>query len=361
MGIFNSTYMSDGISAVACEGYDAEFNSELDIALESCDDSIAIMEAIYMYDIAETSIMKKVKEGVLTESAAYSEAETVLEGKMGNIWATIKTKINALWEKIKAFFKTLTTFIAGVFMDAESFVKKYETQLTSLKLNGFKYSMYTYTHTSDDVSNIISTVSSLMNEGIQKVENKVKTLSNSKGQLTESKENEMKETKENFEDNFNDTADKCRGELVGKTSVPASDYADELFRYFRNGSGNKKMKDDVAVNISTIISDIKKIAPQKSNITKAEARIDQIFKDTLNTIKTLENDAQKATVADGGNSEGFSKKQSFVVWFAQASTKTVQMTASITLSFLSAWKTAVKEQLTTYKSVCLKALTYKEK
>lgn len=329
MGIFsNINTVGTDFDVPMAEGYSAEFNSELDIALESYDDQIAVVEAIYAYDMAELAE----STGAVTEGA--------VKDKMKNIWLKIKEKLQALWAKVKAFFHRARQFMDALFMDANKFVAKYEKELTSRNLSGFKYKMYKYTNTLGEIgtetgTDVVTVVGNIKN---------IKSVEDGKKQL------------ETLEKKIDD-ADDVRGNLVGDSSVSAGDFANELYKYYRDGSGSKNEQQEESINIKNIISDVKKLTSQKSNLVKAEGTINSNFNKLISGI-----DSASKKFGDIKFVEDEEVNKEIATIAVQVANKTTTMYSgilNINLASISAWKSAVNEQLRTYKSVCLKALGYK--
>ena len=134
------------ISDVSPE-YMAKYNHEdapMLIAIESAEDVNEIFnEGFYAMEALEFSKAKATMEGASDE---------VLEGivgnlktKAGNAIKTIKEKLKALWEKVKAFFANTKKLLTAIFGNAAKFAKAHEKELKALKLNGFKAEAFKYT------------------------------------------------------------------------------------------------------------------------------------------------------------------------------------------------------------------------
>ena len=341
MAIFGNRNLNELDVPTIESGYGAEVNGNMDALIESFDDDLAIIEAMHDVDMKEMqgkAEIEKMKENDADDEdveKAEKELEKVTEAGIKDIFAKIVEKLQKLWAKIKAWFASIRKFFDGIFMSAEDFVKKYENQLRSLvsagKLKDYKYKMYNYTNT--DVVKVDAP------------EVKVDDFTNGSAEEIKKELAELKENEEKFLDGI-------RGLCCGETSVSSEDFQKKLFAYYRDGAEDDSDKKEITVDIDKIIAFTKNGKAKLNELDKRRTTLDKIFTKYVGDVNKMASVAEK-------NTEDNDKKSAIV----QAANYIVTQCGkqqNIFQTSINAWRTAVNEQLNTYKSVCLGAFRYKK-
>ena len=133
------------------------YNSEHRIAMES---------AVELNDIFYESFYKMEELDFQRAYATMGGAdESVLEGIVSSMSERakgaiekIKTFLRDLWKKVQAFFHNVKRFLDGIFMNAQDFVKKYESELLKLTFKDKPYTVDMYDYTIGDCKEMATTV-----------------------------------------------------------------------------------------------------------------------------------------------------------------------------------------------------------
>lgn len=328
MGIFNNNSYSNTVEVPVLEGYGFEQNGEMRIVREGYQDQLEVIKAIHSLDMADMGARKAVKEG-----ASTYDAEVVLEGAMSNAWTKIKEFFQKLMTKLKSYFAALVRMFDAMTKSTKAFVTKYEAKLKALKnLSGFKYNMFEYENekidndkTADVFANVNAYIESL-----------------GSGVNVDDKE---------------DIIDTIRGKIIGSSKVSLDDFNEELFGYFRKGAKNEGDKEDLDVSIFNIISIVK--ASKAASISqKAESAVVKEFNKKIKEIEGFEK--EKVTAVGKSSSEQRGGLEE-ALKIEQAKLSVYNEAKNEALKFYRAWASVIKERDSVYKSICLKAFSYKKK
>lgn len=200
--------------------------------------------------------------------------------------------VKAFFSKVKQFFITLKekiwsvvkNFIAAIqsrFMKGEKFVLKYADQIkkghAAIKDADFKVKGFVFTHTDFDAGK-------KMNDTLKVASGNITTLSDAQMSDVEAY---IKGAREPLTGQVvQDAIAEMRGACLGKksTKVADSEYAKELFKYFRNGESEKKdlKKDDVKPEyvIKVLKGGRDAISKAKKNYRDIEKEINECIKKT---------------------------------------------------------------------------------
>jgi hypothetical protein len=371
MSIFgrSQTVTGSTVTAPVYEGYGVEVNGDILAIQESWEDQLAVIEALHSLDMEELSLrgdVKTLQESSASETeidARYEQYQTVTESMVKDAWEKIKEFFAKLWGKIKAFFKSVVRVFDGIFRSAESFVKKYKSDLKKLNLRDYKYKMFNYTHIDDDLGSLeeVKTMADELYAEATKASVSGYTevaLSNLDAKMTK-----MRENKE-------DMLDEIRGDVVDKGSLSVEQFAHELFAMFRGGAKSKEDKQEISVNIDTIITTIEKAGDGKKKADEFGKKVDAEFSRIIKDIDALAAKV-KGTKAEGthvdvdlGEGKGGKRKVksdgvSKVVEALRVYSGIFSSTKSIQLQAFRAWQDAWKERNSTYKTVCTSAFRHK--
>lgn len=314
------------------EGYSFEHGGAQVIAMESFDDSLAVLEALSEVDI---HILRESSEEVVVEAAAKGVIEK------------IKNALKKLWGKIKAFFESIIRFFDGMTKSSADFAKKYEDRLRKLDLTSFKYKMFKYTITGAPQKDAVKAEDYLRDIAVQVG----KSIDASKTSVEEGRKalESLKEQREEKEEAI-------RGEFAGGGKLSADEYRKALFSSFRGGAEGPEDKEEVNVDIFNILNIVKESPKLKKAIEAAKSFTDKSFN---NYLKDFDN-AQKAAISKNQELDG-SANASIYAGLCQLYYKEIQFYQTTASQFFNAWIDAVKERDRTYKSVMKAAFSHKEK
>lgn len=346
MAMFKNTNNDYDIDLPVIEGgYGAEVNGNVDACVESFDDQLAVIEAMHALDMAEIRLgskiqaMREANEDPEEIEEAEKELEEVTEGALKNIWEKIKAAFKKLWAKIREFFASVVRFFDGLFMSGKDFVTKYKSQLNKVQKVEVEMFEYTTDIDSNDPADIESAI-----KGFGAGKDLLDSLRSS---ATEDTADTLKDMIGMLDDAKEEYLDKVRGEMCGASKITSEDFADELFKHFRNGKDYKETKD---FNVAAMVAWLQN-NKTLSDIKKAQSTSDKSFS---NLIKTIESAERAANKADDKVSQVYANGCSKL-------TTLVSSIQSIFNTYLNAWKRAVNEQTGAYKSACVKALSKKNK
>ena len=327
---FLSTSVNKTYDHPVYEGYSHEDGGASLIIMESYQDSQAVIESLSELDLH-----------ILKESNT-----AVLEASVKDILGKVKSGLQKLWGKLKAFFASIVRYFDGLTKSAAEFAKKYEKELTKRSLSDFKFKMYNYTIPAAPEKDMADAEKELESiESIIEKSTKDSTLEDAKDALVKAREN-----KEELEE-------EARGAFTHKGGkLTAEEYRKDLFSYFRGGAEGKEDKEEISVEIHAIISAVKDSPKLKRAVEAAAKATDASFGKYL---KNLDAAAKKVEIKDG---EGSTNSTAMGVFSGAIRLYSTQITflKGITAQFFNAWIDAVKERDRTYKSVMQAAFRHKE-
>jgi len=341
MAIFtNKTSTYDDFELPVVEGYEAETNGNMDACIECFEDQLAVIEAMHALDLAEMKLgakitaMREADEDAEEIEEAEKELEEVTEASLKDIWAKIREMLSKLWAKIKAFFANVVKFFDGLFLNGKKFAEKYEKQLNAV--GKIDYECFIYTTDSNESVNDIKDTENGLNELISEIQNT----------KDESAIPELKEAMKEFTEEKDKMMDEVRAESVHKSgAIKSEDYQKELYMFFRNG---KDYKEKISVDVKAVVNWLK-TNKAKDTIKKFQNASDAAFNNIINKAKSAENAANRE-----GGELGSAKASAF-----NAAVSVFTAFQTINNTYINAWKSAVNEQTSTYKSICVAALSKK--
>lgn len=337
------------------EGYSVEFGGAMQALQESFDDQLNIVQAIHAMDCEDLGHRKSIK--ALQESgadqaeidAANQKFEVTMEGLAGNAWEGIKKFFSNLAGKFKAFFASVIRFFNGFIKSGKDFATKYEKELRRLTLSGYKVKLYKY-----DESKLKANEAAGF---LTKAESTLKSL------LVDAPESASADTLkaaiEKIQEKKEDVMDELRGEYTSGGSIKSSEYSEALFGHFRSGAKGESDKEEVSVEIGTIITTLKDEEPLKA-AQAADTASNKAFQEKITKVGKMEKAANDA-IGKKGNSEGENNTKAYLVSYAHKEAGLFSEACTVAMQFFTAWKTAITERESAYKSVCTSAFRYKEK
>lgn len=367
----NGYGFTTGVSEAAIKKYSAEYGAQT-IAMETLADQQAVFECAF-YDME------------VLEFNSYVSGTPVTEGigeKIKSIFGTIKEKLKKLWEKVKSWFHNVRRYIDGIFMDGADFVKKYKSELKSLKLDGFEYQLYKYV----EADNMVSTkdIEDITAESMKLTDysnaKQVAFLGNAAGYDAVSNNRSEEEIEERF------TFDEDKKEILIKKAYPSAttieDIRDEVWSKLRSGATRGDAKD--SINITSLDPYIKALETSKTvsaNIGKIQNKVDQLFSKALKNIddaekeinsqrdannKAVDNDksydARGEEWAKNARAKAHTRndtKAKVAVKYARFQHDVVAFEQTVMNAIIDEGRAAFLEMTKDYKAMLMKALAYK--
>lgn len=367
----NGYGFTTGVSEAAIKKYSAEYGAQM-IAMETLADQQAVFECAF-YDMEVLEFNSCVSGTPVTEGIGE---------KIKSIFGTIKEKLKKLWEKVKSWFHNVRRYIDGIFMDSADFVKKYKSELKSLKLDGFEYQLYKYV----DADNMVSTkdIEAITAESMKLTDysnaKQVAFLGNAAGYDAVSNNRSEEEIEERF------TFDEDKKENLIKGIYPSAttieDVRDEVWSKLRSGATRGDAKD--SINITSLDPYIKALETSKTvsaNIGKIQNKVDQLFSKALKNIddaekeinsqrdannKAVDNDksydARGEEWAKNARAKAHTRndtKAKVAVKYAKFQHDIVAFEQTVINAIIDESRAAFLEMTKDYKAMLMKALAYK--
>lgn len=354
------------------------YNSEHRIAMES---------AVELNDIFYESFYKMEELDFQRAYATMEGAdESVLEGIMSSVSERakgaiekIKTFLKELWDKVKAFFHNVKRFLDGIFMNAQDFVKKYESELLKLTFKDKPYTVDMYTYTIGDCKEMATTVNkycaAMTGESAKAMNSTfnlavsftVKTL-DAIGSNEVPKDDATDKSKEGARKKVDDMCEKMTKATLGaiheeygkylktaKGEVPTTaELAEAVWRSVRNGaSGDSDKKSVTVTSLSDYVKYLKTSKAALSNFDKTAKSIDDMFKGVLAKIS----DAEKKINDDGFSDIG----RELVLKVSSTYSKIVSREQGFSNTIVSEHRKALQEKIAVYKKICTGAFAHADK
>lgn len=328
MGIFSPNGMSysepldiENMSYLEAK-YDNPFEDGMRIYAESENNYNNIMKAIA---IDELNVLESTGSEMIYEAGALKS----FFGKMKEFFVN-------LWEKIKGIFKKFFAKMNALILKDKDFVKKYKAAIIDVNIKGFKYEGFEFKHLDASIENP------------QNI-SEIKKLSDIKGISDKKALIEYKESLS--EDALEKVIAEYRGKLVGGPKIEKEDFAEALFKYYRNGEDEKVELE--SININELLKEIGDTAVMKKN---GERALKDIGDRITAIIKELEN-AEKEALKKVPSEDIETAK----IGAYNATIKAYKECMGAAQLFTTAKLQAIKDQNRQAKAICVKLLTYKPK
>jgi len=352
MSIFNRIQNTPDFAVPIFEGYDTEMNGDLMAIQEGYEDQLAVIEAIHgldMEDLGMRQDIKSLKESGADDLEITTRMEkfiSVTEGMGANIFAKIKTFLTNMLGKLKAFFDSVIRFMNGMIKSGKDFATKYEVELKSLKLDGFKVKMFDYTNldSGEKASNFLTIADKVCTTHL--------TLTGGDSEAIDHRLNKFDEQKDEI---FSE----LRGTYCGTSKLESNEYTEALYRLFRNGAKDESDKEEKSVNIGEIVSTLK---TNTALTTSQDALKDcnTIFQKEIAEISKVE----KLWTSEYGKKESSVEDRMLhqkLLAISQRRASAFSEAKTIALEYFRAWKEAAVARNSDYKSICMAAFRYKKK
>ena len=309
----------DATTIVANESYDIEIGGGFIAVQEAYDDIIDIENVMCAAEAA--CVDAYVSEGAGVNFAGIP----VVENALKNIWDKIVSALKSLWEKLKGYFKTAVKYFDAMFLSAKNFAKKYEDELGNTDLHGFKYEMFEYTINPNDLKSMYGKITSHLDV----------------------ERNGMKQNEE-----LREVVRKCYASINGASNSEAFERA--LYKGLRN---NKDTKREITPDVSGYIRTLKD-SEHKELIKEAESVLDEAFKEA---IELVEDQRKEYEAGQDGESDDEKSKRINNIANAKLIQRYIVECKNLVMKAFNAYKSAVSERDSAYKSCIAAALQYKAK
>ena len=317
------------------------------IAMESAADLHEIFcEGFYDMEELEIRQYMTVQEGA-SEEVLEGIGSTIKE-KTKAAFGKIKEVLKKLWEKVKVFYYNIKRYLSSIFSNTADFLKTYEADLKTLKMNDFTYPVYNYTfdklqkRSKDDG---IKTMESL----IKQAEDHVKEFTGRAWMVdnVEAKYNDMR-------DNSRDDAIKAYDKKVKEFMKDDFGIDDEskisevFWSACRGGAKYGDAPDKRRVNIKEIIKGLKDAPNYLKIYSELSNKLDKVYSDAIKKIEQAENAADDKTYTNA-------------VAVYKSLTASIKKMQNVQNASINAQTTAIYEMIKTYRKVITAALRYKQK
>lgn len=337
MSIFSTKNHVEEPEIIAAEGYDITLGGACDLAIESCMDEMAVIEAMHAYDMACFAATR--------ESGEEFALTPAMEASLKDVWAKIKAFFKKMAERVMGFFKTALDFVNSIVMSGSAFAKKYEERLGKLSLSGFTYEMYEYNFESVFAQGI---------GHVDKTQDKVKEYMNEIAKVDVTKDPASSNTTlakiaTTIDQDKDAFLSKLRNDLSGTSAADA--YRSELAKKFRSGGSKKSMT-------ITDLSKYVKFLKSSNGLVKHIENCKNSMKTKFNAMeKEINNAARDAEKADGNGQYAHiaSKKAGLMRQCIQWNSGV----NNIMTGYINEWSSVVKEAIYVYKNLCFKAMQHK--
>lgn len=288
---------------------------------------------------------------MITESANNSEHLEALTESVKGMFDRIKAFLVKLWNKIKAFFHNLKRAIDAIFQSGTDFAKKYEKDIKEIKsaqLKDFTYELFTYTGLEkietkkydDFVADITSKLSSNINP-----DNAPKISFKDEANDKDFRKNAKKDTDPKIEA-LKEDLKKYKDDLEEEKK----DYAKEVYAKYRDGAESKdEMKSVDVTDLSPYLNALKDSQKLNSALNKAMSKNNNNVKNMIAAIDKLNNkfkNVQDSTYA------------SDVSEILTTTSSCISLLQNKANTDFQAFKTALSERDSTYKSLIIAAFRY---
>lgn len=311
-------------------------------------EGMSLMEANYAA-IAETemnwnAIMEAAAETEMSYFAQTGEEYVYTEGS--GLGTSIANFFKKIWEKIKSLFKKFMVMLGSLVNNDKDFVKKHRATIVAniknipsdAEYKGFKY-------TTEKLEKQITSAADNLAINI----NHIKGL-----ELTP-----IFGVKVDDSDNYDstDAMDKVRATLLseGSKSFSDSEMREEAYKIARDGEDSKddfKLDGTVVQQALSALEDGKKA---KDKAKKLYSEVEKKWKSILKDAEKMETEALKKKEGENGYmTPGTLKQFNRALTLCKNAANCIQTLCTVNL-------TAVKEEYTQCKKICVKVVTYRGK
>jgi hypothetical protein len=358
------------------------YNSEHRIAMES---------AVELNDIFYESFYKMEELDFQHAYATMEGAdESVLEGIVSSMSERakgaiekIKTFLRDLWKKVQAFFHNVKRFLDGIFMNAQDFVKKYESELLKLTFKDKPYTVDVYDYDLDDCKSMALTTNKCCTELIGGGADAIKSAKALAVELTGqlpafdgSVDGKVKSPTDKSTDSAKNAArkrvdDNCEKMLKGVAGVITGEYgkylktskgedptaaevAEAEWRRIRKGASGESDKKSVTItSLTPYVKFLKTSKTALSNFDKTAKTIDDMYKGVLARIS----DAEKII----NDSKGDDITKELILKVSSGYSKVVSKMQGWSNAIVSENRKALQEKIAVYKKICTSAFAHADK
>lgn len=212
-----------------------------------------------------------------------------------------------------------------MFLSAKNFAEKYENELGNIDLHGFKYEMFEYTIEPRDMGRVCDKVADHFNIPLDGTRQK---------------------------DEVREFLRKCYTAINGTSNSEAFERA--LYKSLRN---NKDTKREITPDVSGYIKTLKD-SDHKDLVKEGESALDEGFKEA---IELIEDERKKYEAGQDGESDEEKSKRINNIANAKLIQRHIVEGKNLIMKVFNAYKSAISERDSAYKSCIAAALHYKAK
>lgn len=312
-------------------------------------------EIIYTTAMNWTALMRQVG---IAEAAAMKECgEVVYEAAdIKAFFSKLIESIKALLHKIARFFKTLAINLMAKLLNSQKFYKMYKKEIDNMTVpSGFKYTGYIYTNLDEKLKKFEEYTKGTCIDGIEsQIDILKKTSVSGKGDADKTKVAAAIEKATISYEKKENSLNKIRGNIVGKSEVEANKFSEEIKKYFRDG---KSEPTDCTPNTNDITRAIIALHPDS-----VKGYLDEHNKKITDGLNSLVDDLNKvkSTVKDVEGADDTAKKATSALSSVYtAYVDMAQQTNTMLCTFTTAQATALKEADTQTRAVIAKIIKTK--
>lgn len=306
-------------------GYDVTLGGSYDVFMESCDDDLAVIEAMHAYDMAELEAIK--------ESGVDTPVTPVMEASMKEVWEKIKTFFKNLYARVMTFFKNAIDFVSSIVMSGSAFAKKYEERLKGAKFEIKGYEMYKYSIASEFGKDV-----NLLKSHQKVAADHCKKIADAKGY------EELLKLNNAFDGMKDKKIAELRKALAG--TEDADKFTEALFNKFRTDG---KKKSVTITKIDEYLAFLKNDTVLLNNIKTARDTVNASFKEIESSINSAAAQVKSNDSDTKLNGAKAASMRSSITFFSSMK--------NVYTRYINMWSDAVKEASGVYKNICFKAMS----
>lgn len=298
---------------------------------------------------------------------------------ISGIFAKIKMVFRKIIEKVKKIFHTFFAKMGSIFKNNKSFADKYGKEVIRKWANvSNDWSISGYLYTTTDLKESKADREDATKEAWQTIieDKSVYTviqpaLSGVAGTFSElmtklTSVAAVEDVIAKIKDNKEKIQDRIRGTWIpfesGFKPLDASEYTEELFKWFRNGEDSKIQVEKKDMNITAYINFVRDYETIKKNIDKSFKNFTSGVEGIIKSLDRDEKDYMNTVSSkDSSVSDDDKKIAAGIVQLYATCKNLLEFDKECGIQFQSAYLNAIKEETTFYKSIMVKVIGQSKK
>lgn len=309
------------------------------IAMESAADLHEIFCEGF-YDMEELEIRQhiSVQEGA-SEEVLEGIGSTIKE-KAKAAFTKIKTKLEELWKKVKAFLYNTKRYLESIFSNTNTFISKYEGDLKKLKLNNFTAAVYNYTidkaqdkpgEASKEIDNITVQMADQAKTIVSRVQNVDKSTLSEEGMA-----NQFTHIVATFKKN------KC-----GDSTIEMDKVKEYFWSKNRNNVKYGESPTTRRIDMNEVLKGLKDAPSLTRYYNSVKSSLDGAYKKAISTVN------------DAGNKAENTENSTKVAAICRSAITAITNIQNIENAAIKSQTDAITEMCAAYRKVIIAALRYK--